>query len=139
MGGVATNGGGRRQRFGGPQWPGDLPLPAQVLGPGDLLSADELPDGLVVADECGRGVIFNRAAERLTGIGADQALGRDLVAALPLADPQGRCWRRQSRPYDRLAIRTRHPERSLYLPDRTEWLVTIGSPPGPRHPAPRAD
>ena len=61
---------GRPQRSGGPQWPGDLPLPAHVLRPGDLLSADELPDGLVVADECGRVVIFNRAAERLTGFRA---------------------------------------------------------------------
>jgi len=116
-----------------------VPLPAQVFGPGDLLSADELPDGLVVADECGRVVIFNRAAERLTGIGADQALGRDLVAALPLADAEGRCWWRQSRPYDGLAIRTRHPERSLYLPDSTELLVTIGYQRGPRHRASRAD
>src|SRR5260221_7319396 len=139
MSAVATNAGGRRQRSGGPQWPGDLPLPAQVLGPGDLLSADELPDGLVVADECGRVVIFNRAAERLTGIGADQALGRDLVAALPLADAEGRCWWRQSRPYDGLAIRTRHPERSLYLPDGTELLVTIGYQRGPRYRAARAD
>ena len=130
---------GRPQRSGGPQWPGDQPLAADVLGPGDLLSADELPDGLVVADECGRVVIFNRAAERLTGIVADQALGRDLVAALPLADAEGRCWWRQSRPYDGLAIRTRHPERSLYLPDSTELLVTIGYQRGPRHRAARAD
>jgi signal transduction histidine kinase len=130
---------GRPQRSGGPQWPGDLPLPAHVLRPGDLLSADELPDGLVVADECGRVVIFNRAAERLTGIAANQTLGRDLVAALPLADAEGRCWWRQSRPYDGLAIRTRHPERSLYLPDGTELLVTIGYQRGPRHRAARAD
>jgi signal transduction histidine kinase len=110
-----------------------------MLGPGDLLSADELPDGLVVADECGRVIIFNRAAERLTGIGTDQALGRDLVTSLPLADAEGRCWWRQSRPYDGLAIRTRHPERSLYLPDGTELLVTIGYQRGPRHRAARSD
>jgi signal transduction histidine kinase len=133
-----AGGTGGPRRSGGPQWPGDLPLPADVLGPGDLLSADELPDGLVVADDCGRIVIFNRAAERLTGLGADQALGRDLVAALPLADAEGRCWWRQSRPYDGLAIRTRHPERSLYLPDGTELLVTIGYQRGPRRAA-RAD
>jgi signal transduction histidine kinase len=133
-----AGGTGGPRRSGGPQWPGDLPLPADGLGPGDLLSADELPDGLVVADECGRIVIFNRAAERLTGLGADQALLRDLVAALPLADAEGRCWWRQSRPYDGLAIRTRHPERSLYLPDGTELLVTIGYQRGPRRAA-RAD
>jgi signal transduction histidine kinase len=123
----------------GPRRYGDVPRPAHVLGPGDLLSADELPDGLVVADECGRVVIFNRAAERLTGIGSDLALGRDLVTALPLADAEGRCWWRESRPYDGLAIRTRHPERSLYLPDGTELLVTIGYQRGPRLRAYRAD
>src|SRR5258707_14949179 len=126
MSAVARNGGGRRQRSGGPQWPGDLPLPAQVLGPGDLLSADELPDGLVVADQCGRVIIFNRAAERLTGIRADEAVGRELRSALPLADAEGRCWGRQSRPYDGLSTRTRHPERLLYLADGTELLVTVG-------------
>ena len=100
----------------------------------DLLSADELPDGLVVADQCGRVIIFNRAAERLTGISADQAVGRELPAALPLADGDGRCWWRQSRPYDGLSIRTRHPERSLYLADGTELLVTVGYVRAPRGP-----
>ncbi len=113
--------------------------PASRSGPlirhADLLSADELPDGLVVADECGRVIIFNQAAQRLTGTSADEAIGRDLVAALPLCDGEGRCWWRQSRPYDGLSIRTRHPERSLYLADGTEVLVTIGYVRGPRHPA----
>jgi signal transduction histidine kinase len=124
---------------GGPWRRGDMPVPAKVLGPGDLLSADDLPDGLVVADECGRVIIFNRAAERLTGINSDRALGQDLTAALPLADAEGRCWWRQSRPYDGLSIRTRHPERSLYLNDGTELLVTIGYQRGPRRSAARAD
>jgi len=92
----------------------------------DLLSADELPDGLIVADHNGIVVIFNRAAERLTGIRAAQALGEPLLAALPLADSEGRCWWHASRPYDGLSIRTRHPERSLFLSDGTELLVTIG-------------
>jgi PAS domain S-box-containing protein len=90
-----------------------------------LLSADELPDGLIVADHNGVVVIFNRAAERLTGIKAAQALGMSLPAALPLADSEGRCWWRASRPYDGLSIRTRHPERSLFLADGTELLVSI--------------
>ena len=34
--------------------------------------ADELPDGLVVADDAGRVVVFNRAAVRLTGIAAER-------------------------------------------------------------------
>jgi PAS domain S-box-containing protein len=110
-----------------------------VIRHADLLSADELPDGLVVADECGRVIIFNRAAERLTGISAAEAVGADLIRALPLTDGEGRCWWRQSRPYDGISIRTRHPERSLFTRDGTELLVTIGYVRGPRHPAARAD
>ena len=127
------------RRAGGPWRRGDLQMPADVLGPGDLLSADDLPDGLVVADERGRVIIFNRAAERLTGIKADHAIGQELTAALPLSDAEGRCWWQQSRPYDGLSIRTRHPERSLYLNDGTELLVTIGYQRGPRRRAARAD
>jgi hypothetical protein len=96
------------------------------------LSADELPDGLVVADSGGLVVIFNRAAERLTGITAGQALGADVRKALPLTDDEGRCWWQATRPYDGLAIRTRHPERSLYLQDGTELLVTMGYVRNPR-------
>jgi signal transduction histidine kinase len=130
---------GAQWRASGPWRRGDLPMPANVLGPGDLLSADDLPDGLVVADEGARVIIFNRAAERLTGIKAVQALGQELKTALPLTDAEGRCWWRQSRPYDGLSIRTRHPERSLYLSDGTELLVTIGYQRGPRRRAARAD
>jgi signal transduction histidine kinase len=90
------------------------------------ISADELPDGLIVADENGVVVIFNRAAERLTGISADQAVGKKLPAALPLADGEGNCWWRTSRPYSGLSTRTRHPERPLFLADGTELLVSVG-------------
>jgi len=99
----------------------------------DLLIADDLPDGIVVADHRGQIVVFNRAAERLTGLSAAQAIGADLRKALPLADGEGRCWWEQSRPYDGLSIRSRHPERSLYLPDGTELLVAIGYTRVPRH------
>jgi PAS domain S-box-containing protein len=98
----------------------------------DLLSANELPDGLIVADCNGTIVIFNRAAERFTGITASKAIGDSLSNALPLSDSEGRCWWRLSRPYDGLSTRTRHPERSLFLPDGTELLVTIGYVRGPR-------
>ena len=109
-------------------------VPGADRGP---LDVDELPDGLVVADHTGTVVIFNRVAERLTGIRAADALGQDLRAALPLSDGEGRCWWQQSRPYDGLTIRTRHPERSLYLPDGTELLVSIGYVRAPRGCGPR--
>ena len=76
--------------------------------------------------------MFNRAAERLTGIAAAAAVGRPLAQALPLTDHEGRCWWQQSRPYDGIAIRTRHPERSLYLPEGRELLVCVGYVRSPR-------
>jgi signal transduction histidine kinase len=135
----------------GQSWPGSVrPAPAQMaavsgsavpgaalssadmLGTSHLLSADDLPDGIVVADQCGRVTVFNRAAERLTGLAASAALGRPLAQALPLTDQEGRCWWRQCRPYEGLTIRTRHPERALYLQEGRELLVCVGYVRSPR-------
>jgi signal transduction histidine kinase len=107
------------------------PAAAAVLGSEpdvltSLVLADDLPDGLVVADHAGRVAVFNRAAARLTGISPADALGRDIRQVLPLRDIDQRCWYTLAQPYDGLSTRTRHPERSLYLPDGTELLVTIG-------------
>lgn len=113
---------GRRAALSGAAGNG---LARHDAGPDGLVRADELPDGLVVADESGRVIIFNRAAERLTGVAAGQAIGRDLRQALPLTDHDGECWWQLSRPYDGLATRSRHPERSLCLPDGTELLVCV--------------
>jgi signal transduction histidine kinase len=91
-----------------------------------LVLADDLPDGLVIADHAGLVTVFNRAAARLTGISPAAAIGRDLGQALPLRDADDRNWWTLIQPYDGLSIRSRHPERSLYLPDGTELLVSIG-------------
>ncbi len=88
--------------------------------------ADDLPDGLLVADRDARVVVFNAAASRMTGIPAAAALGRDFRDVLPLHDAEGRDWWKCLAPYDGLATRTRHPERPLYLPTGTELLVTAG-------------
>jgi signal transduction histidine kinase len=93
---------------------------------GGLVCADELPDGLVIADHAGRVTVFNRAAARLTGILAASAIGRDVRQVLPLRDADDRCWWAQTEPYQGLRTRTRHPERSLFLPDGTELLVSMG-------------
>jgi signal transduction histidine kinase len=87
-------------------------------------SADDLPDGLVVADAQARIIIFNRTATRLTGIPAGAALGRDFRDVLPLRDGEGRDWWKCVDPYGGLLTRTRHPERSLFLPGGAETLVT---------------
>jgi PAS domain S-box-containing protein len=104
----------------------DSPLEPAGNVAGALVCADDLPDGLVIADHAGRVTVFNRAASRLTGISPDSALGRDVQQVLPLRDGEDRCWWTQTRPYDGLCTRTRHPERLLHLPDGTELMVSVG-------------
>ncbi len=99
------------------------PAPERADG---LVHADDLPDGLVIADHAGEVTVFNRAASRLTRIPASAALGRDVRQVLPLVDADDRCWWAQTQPYHGLCTRSRHPERSLYLPDGTELLVSMG-------------
>ena len=111
------------------------PLTAKSLMDAQSLMADELPDGLVVADDVGRVVVFNRAAVRLTGIAADEAMGKYVYDVLPFRDDDGRDWWMFADPYHGLATRSRHPERSLFLGDgpagsspreSTEVLVSVG-------------
>jgi signal transduction histidine kinase len=104
---------------------------------GDLVDADELPDGLVIADRKGKITVFNRAAARLTRISPALALGRDVRQVLPLRDHEGRCWWTICDPYGGLSTRTRHPELSLYLPDGNELLVSVGYVRTPRGRGPR--
>ena len=107
----------------GPAGPDAL---AEAYGvPGWLVIADELPDGLVVADDAGRVAVFNAAAARLTSVHPADALGKDLFDVLPLHDADGRDWWACMDPYHGLQIRTRHPERPLYLRDGTEVLVVV--------------
>jgi signal transduction histidine kinase len=91
-----------------------------------MVCADDLPDGLVIADQAGTVVLFNRAAARLTGIAMPAALGRDVREVLALRNSEGADWWRIVNPYRGLATRTRHPETSLYLADGTDLLVTVG-------------
>ncbi|HYZ53132.1 MAG TPA: PAS domain-containing sensor histidine kinase [Streptosporangiaceae bacterium] len=99
---------------------------AEPFGPaGGLVIADDLPDGLVIADETGRVTVFNRAAARLTGVEPSDALGKDLFDILPLHDGDSRDWWACIDPYHGLATRTRHPETSLHLRNGTEVLVTV--------------
>ncbi|MFG2363179.1 ATP-binding protein [Streptomyces mirabilis] len=94
--------------------------------PGDELGIDpdDLPDGLVIADENGRVIRFNAAAARITAVPAAAALGRHLESALPLEDLEGRRWWQLTDPYGGLAIRVGQPERNLLLPGGREVLVT---------------
>ena len=105
---------------------GISPLPEGPVPVGSLVFADELPDGVVVADEAGRIIVFNRVAARLTGLDPAEVIGKFVFDVLPLRDADGRDWWVYADPYHGLPTRTRHPERSLYLADGTEILVSIG-------------
>ncbi len=105
---------------------GVSPLAEGPVPIGSLVSADELPDGVVVADEAGRIIVFNRVAARLTGLDPAEVIGKFVFDVLPLRDAEGRDWWVYADPYHGLPTRTRHPERSLYLADGTEILVSVG-------------
>lgn len=104
-------------------------------GGGQALDPDDLPDGLVVADESGRVICFNAAAARITAVPGATALGRPLEQALPLEDLKGRRWWELTDPYGGLATRVGQPERNLLLPGGREVLVSARyvreSPTGP--------
>ncbi len=97
---------------------------------------DQLPDGLVVAGPDGLVTVLNRAATRLTGIRAADALGRPLEDVLPLVDTRGRAWWACTRPYDGLGTRVRQPEIELTLPGVGSLLVTAAFVRGPGRGAP---
>ena len=102
------------------------PLPEGPVPIGSLVFADELPDGVVVADEAGRIVVFNRVAARLTKQDPAEVIGKFVFDVLPLRDADGSDWWVCADPYHGLSTRTRHPERSLYLSNGTEVLVSVG-------------
>ena len=104
---------------------GISPLPEGPVPIGSMVFADELPDGVVVADEVGRIVVFNRAAGRLTGLDPAEVIGKFVFDVLPLRDADERDWWVYADPYHGLPTRTRHPERSLYLVNGTEVLVSV--------------
>ena len=127
---VEDNGPGR-EASGGPARASGMPpaapsASAKALADANALIADELPDGLVVADEAGRIVVYNRAAVRLTGIAAEEAIGKYVYDVLPFRDVDGCDWWMFVDPYNGLATRTRHPERSLTLVEGLELLVSVG-------------
>jgi PAS domain S-box-containing protein len=105
--------------------PGVGPLSESPVPAASLIFADEMPDGVVVADEAGRIVVFNRIAARLTGLDPAEVIGKFVFDVLPLRDADGRDWWVCADPYHGLPTRTRHPERSLYLADGTEILVSV--------------
>jgi len=105
---------------------GISPVPEGSVPIGSLIFADELPDGVVIADEVGRIIVFNRVAARLTGLDPAEVIGKFVFDVLPLRDSEGRDWWVYADPYHGLPTRTRHPEQSLHLATGTEVLVSVG-------------
>jgi hypothetical protein len=109
-------------------------MPAAALAPvGGHWGPDELPDGLVIADHAGRVCVFNRAA------GAADRHFRRLTCSGPTCGRRCRCGTPTAAAGGCPPIPTRAcppgpaiPEMSLYLPDGTELLVTVGYVRGPR-------
>jgi len=95
-----------------------------ATGAAGLIAADDLPDGLVVADRDGQVVVFNRAAARMTGVDPGSAIGKALEDVLPLEGLDGRAWWPHAKPYAGLRTTTGHPERNLLLAGGTEILVS---------------
>ncbi len=90
---------------------------------------DELPDGVLVADDTGTVVELNAAGARLLGREVDDAVGTSFREVMPLTDSAGRDWWACTEPYNGLAIRRGQPERQLVLTkvasgDTCELLVT---------------
>src|SRR5580765_2377681 len=88
------------------------------------LSPDELPDGLILIGADRRVVEFNTAAERITGLKADDVIGSDVRESLPLQDREGNSWWLATDPWGGLATRTGQRERLLLLAGSRELLVT---------------
>jgi len=119
---------GRPQPGGSGRQPGPA-APGRPLEHGGIVAhlgvdPDDLPDGLLIADEHGRVVCFNAAAARITALRPEDVLDRPVEQALPLEDLEGRRWWQLTDPYGGLAIRVGQPERNLLLPGGREVLVS---------------
>ena len=108
------------------------PVPEGPVPIGSLIFADELPDGVVVADEAGRIIVFNRCAARLTGLDPAEVIGKFVFDVLPLRDDEGRDWWVYADPYHGLAD-PHPPPRTLAVPagrDRGPGLRRVRAGPG---------
>ncbi|MGL5828899.1 MAG: ATP-binding protein [Angustibacter sp.] len=102
---------------------------------------DDLPDGLVLADESATITHVNREAERVLDRSRAELLGVDVREALPFHDTEGGRWWSCTDPWGGLPTRTGHRERLLLLPGDgapRQVLVTARyQRPAPTHPVHR--
>ncbi|YAL82051.1 ATP-binding protein [Dermacoccaceae bacterium W4C1] len=86
--------------------------------------ADELPDGIVVADGRGRLVLAGSRAESITGLDLGSHLGEQLTEVLPLHDRDHRDWWACHDPWAGLSTRSRLPEHLVHVPEGASALLT---------------
>lgn len=88
------------------------------------MDLDEMPDGILIADENGIVVSANTALMRLASVPRDMIFGRHLSDAMPFDDLNGNMWFDCMKPYEGLDTRTRISEQSWWSPRGNEYLVT---------------
>lgn len=84
---------------------------------------EQLPEGLVVADDQGRLVWANRRADRLVGTALTERMGEPVADVLAFVDAQNRSWWDGTDPWHGLHTRTGSPEQWLRLPNGRGVLV----------------
>ena len=91
---------------------------------GAPIGLDEVPDGIVVADESGTVTAVNSAAAAMLGSTPAQLIGSHLSEVVCLDDLEGHRWFDCTAPYDGFTLRSRLAEQAWHLPDGRELLVT---------------
>jgi len=85
---------------------------------------DNLPDGIVIADE-GRTVVdLNGTALRMLATSRDASIDAPLAEVMSLDDLEGNTWFDRTCPYDGFGLRKKLSEQSWYTSDGRELLVT---------------
>ena len=81
----------------------------------EIVSLDDLPDGVLVADDTGTVITVNAPGARLLGRAGGEVVGRHYRDVIPLIDAAGNDWWACTDPYGGLTIRSGQPERQLTL------------------------
>lgn len=96
-----------------------------MTGSPPALDPDDLPDGLVVADDSGRVYVVNSAAARMLGRPREAILGTLLADAIALDDRHGHRWYDCVQPYDGFALRNTLSEHEWHTSDGRALLLTV--------------
>lgn len=93
---------------------------SQTAGP----ELDNLPDGIIIADETRIVVDLNTSAVRMLATSRQSSVGAPLAEVMSLDDLEGNVWFDRTCPYDGFGLRKKLSEQSWYTSDGRELLVT---------------